>query len=66
MALPVKKKIEKQFLKNNNLKIKFQTFLAYNTPWPPMSAHKKIQPNRSSRLAGYTQHIYIRMSCFII
>ena len=31
-----------------------------------MSVHKKIQPNRCSRLAGYTQHIYIRMSCFII
>ena len=24
-----------------------------------MIVHKKIQPNRSSRLAGYTQHIYI-------
>ena len=24
-----------------------------------MSVHKKIQPNRSSRLAGYMQHIYI-------
>ena len=23
-----------------------------------MSVHKKIQPNRSSRLAGYTQQIY--------
>ena len=23
-----------------------------------MSVHKKIQPNRSSRLTGYTQHIY--------
>ena len=23
-----------------------------------MSVHKKFQPNRSSRLAGYTQHIY--------
>jgi len=27
---------------------------------------KKCYPNRSSRLAGYTQHIYMRMSCFII
>ena len=33
-------------------------FLAYNTPRPPMCVHKKCQPNRSSRLAGYTQHIY--------
>ena len=32
-----------------------------------MSVHKKIQLNRSSRLVGDTQHIYIvRMSCFII
>jgi len=33
-------------------------FLAYNTPRPPLSVHKTFQPNRSSRLAGYTQHIY--------
>jgi len=33
-------------------------FLACNTPRPPMSVHKKFQPNRSSRLASYTQHIY--------
>ena len=33
-------------------------------PRPPLSVHKKIQPNRSSRLAGYRQHI--QMSCFII
>ena len=26
---------------------------------PPMSVCKKIQPNQSSRLAGYTQLIYI-------
>ena len=26
-----------------------------------MSVHKKIQPNRSSRLVGYREHIYIRM-----
>ena len=25
---------------------------------PTMSVHKKIQSNRSSRLADYTQHIY--------
>ena len=31
-----------------------------------MSVHKKFVPNRSSSLAGYRQHIYIRMSCFII
>ena len=27
------------------------------TPPPPMSVHKKFRPNRSSRMAGYTQHI---------
>ena len=30
-----------------------------------MSVHKKIQPNRSSRLAGYTQHIYI-YECLVL
>jgi len=33
-------------------------FLAYNTPRPPMSVHKKIKSNRSSRLAGYKQHAF--------
>ena len=41
-------------------------FLNYNPPWPPISVHKKFQPNRASRLAGVTQHKFIRMSCFII
>ena len=27
-------------------------------PRPPKSVHKKFQPNRSSRLAGYWWHIY--------
>ena len=45
-ALPVEKKVF------------FEFCLAYNTPWPPMSVHKKFQPNRSSRLAGYREHIY--------
>ena len=47
------KKIQK------NLKIIFlnlDIFFAYDTPRPPMSVYKKIQPNESSRLAGYTQH----------
>ena len=35
-------------------------FFTFNTGGgPPMSVHKKFQPNWSSRLAGYTQHIYI-------
>ena len=33
-------------------------FLAYNPLRPPINVHTKIQPNRSSRLAGYTQHIF--------
>ena len=45
---------------------KFVFFVAYNTPRPPVSVHKKFQPNRFRRLAGYMQHIHIRMSCFII
>ena len=35
------------------------SFLAYNTPWTPMSVHKKFQLNESSCLAGYMQHTYI-------
>ena len=27
---------------------------------------KEFQPNRTSRYAGFTQHRFIRMSCFII
>ena len=57
-------------------------FLTYNTLPATHECPQKIQPNRSSRLAGYRQHIYIydiadwpaigsiymydRMSCFII
>ena len=36
----------------------FGFFLAYITPRPPMSDHKKFQLNRSSRLAGYREHKY--------
>ena len=32
--------------------------LKQNTPRPPRSVHKKNHPNRSNRLAGYTQQIY--------
>ena len=41
-------------------------FLAEDTPWLPMSIHKKFKPNRSRRLAGYIQHKYIQIFCFII
>ena len=37
-------------------------FLTYNTPWPPISVHKKFQPNRSSRLAGC--YIYIQIQSY--
>ena len=39
----------------------FLFFLAYNPPRPPMSVHSKFQFIRSSRLAGYWQHIYIKI-----
>ena len=52
--------------KKKTLKKEKFDFLVYVTPRQPMSVHKKCQSIRSSRLAGYTQHIYIRMSCFII
>ena len=32
--------------------------LKKDTPRPPLSVHTKFQPNRSSRLAGYREHIY--------
>ena len=35
----------------------FNLFLVKTTRLP-VGVHKKIQPNRSSRLAGYTQHVY--------
>ena len=40
-------------------------FLILNFLQPRMSVHKKFQPNRSSRLAGYTQHIY-KYECFVL
>ena len=40
--------------------------VACNTPRPPMSVHKKFQPNQSSHFAGYVRNIFIyAMSCFI-
>ena len=38
----------------------------FNLKHPPATHECKFQPIRSSRLAGYRQHIYIRMFCFII
>ena len=42
-------------------KINFEKNLCH--PRPPLSVHKKFQPNRSSRLAGYREHIY---DCLVI
>ena len=53
-----KKVFKKNFRKKKNLEKKVVFFLAYITHRPPMSVHNKIQPNRSSRLAGYREHIY--------
>ena len=57
-ALPVENKILKKIFEKILKKKIFNFFLAYIPPRPPMSVHKKIQPNRSSRLAGYREHIY--------
>ena len=45
---------------------KFRFILAYNTPRLPMSVHEKLQLNRSSRLAGYWQHIYTNVLFYYI
>ena len=53
----------KKFLKNKIFeKKKFEIFfldflISLYHPRPPLSVHKKFQPNRSSRLAGYREHI---------
>ena len=49
-ALPVEKK--------NVEKKNFEFFFSLYNPRPPLSLHKKFQPNRSSRLVGYREHIY--------
>ena len=54
---------EKKLMKKKLEKIRF---FAYNTPRPSMSVYKKFQPNRSSRLAGYTQHIYMNVLLYYI
>ena len=56
------KKFEKKNFEKKNLKKIFSNFfLAYVTPRPPLSVHEKFQPNRSSRLAGFREHIYERL-----
>ena len=44
---------------------KFTIFLAHNTHRLPMSVRKKIQPNRSSRLAG-SSNIYMNVWFYYI
>ena len=59
MTLPMKKMFKKNFFFNifkNHLK-EILIFL---------SVHKKFQPNRSSRLAGYRQHIYSNVLFYYI
>ena len=58
-------KFEKKMVGKKILKKKLKFFLAYNTPRPSMSVHKKIQPNRSSCLAGYREHVYI-YECLVL
>ena len=53
------KKIWKINFEEKKLFDKRLLFIAYNTHRPPISVHKKFQPNWSCRLAGYTQHIII-------
>ena len=56
-----KKVLKKKKMNKNNFR-----FFQPDIPRPPMSVHKKIQPNRSSRLAGYTQHIYTNVLFYYI
>jgi len=51
---------------NKNFEKKFGIFLAYTPLLATKECPQKCQPNRSSCFAGYRQHIYIQMSCFII
>ena len=58
--------MEKNSLKKNiffkNM-LKLFLFFSLKHPRPSISVHKKCQPNWSSRLAGYTQHLYINLAC---
>ena len=50
--------MKKKLKKNSNF------FLPITPPRPPLSVHKKFQPSRSSRLAGYRQHIFFILNGF--
>ena len=41
-------------------------YLAFVTLRLPINVHTKKSAHRSSRLAGYREHIHTRMSCFIL
>ena len=43
----------------------FEKNLAYNTPRPPMSVHKKNQPSQSSRLAAI-RNIYVYTYAYVL
>ena len=54
-----KKVLKKHFKQRKYFEKNIRNYLlTYNTPRPAMNVHKKIKPNRSSRLAGYEEHIY--------
>ena len=53
-----KKNIGKKYLNKKNVeKDNYEFILAYSPGYPCI--HNKFQPNRSIRLTGYRQHIYI-------
>ena len=52
--------------RGKNFEKKNFDFFSLSHPRPPMSVHKKFQPNQSSRLAGYTQHIYTNVVFYYI
>ena len=45
---------------------KIEFYVAFVTHMQPMSVHKKYQPIRYSRLAGYRQHIYMNVLFYYI
>ena len=52
-----RRKIEQQYEKNKGFK-KIEFFKRMSTPSHPCVSTKKIQPIRSSRLAGQREHTY--------
>ena len=46
-----------QLVERAGVFLNFECCLAYNTPWPRMSVHKKFQPDRSSNIYIYKYYI---------